>query len=177
VLCGGGGKKVSLPPLLDSSPYLLELYTLSRSNAINFRKSIRAYNGILVCASFGANLAKSFQGQGVFNFKIHGQIYHRIGSLLPDDGRSPVFAQLYIYDTNYENTNRLHVMHDLNANILQNLQDILNTYNLYIQKFHQVRDMLCDDTDITELSMRIYCDHSHDVHCYNAPAAFDVTAI
>ncbi|RIA79292.1 hypothetical protein C1645_841042 [Glomus cerebriforme] len=54
-------------------------------DAISFRKNIRAYNGILACSSFGANIDGSFQGQGVSNFKIHGQIYHRIGSLLPDE--------------------------------------------------------------------------------------------
>ncbi|GET04345.1 hypothetical protein GLOIN_2v1464680 [Rhizophagus clarus] len=53
---------------------------------------IRAYNRIFACSSLGANIDESFQDQGVSNFKIHGQIYHRIGSLLPDEGQNPVFA-------------------------------------------------------------------------------------
>jgi hypothetical protein len=98
----------------------------------------------------------------VSNFKIHGQIYHRIGSLLPDEGQNPVFAQLYIYDTDHENSNRLRIMRNLNADILQNLQDMLDTYNPYIRNIHQVRDLLRDDGESAEISMRIYCDHSHD---------------
>ncbi|CAG8651435.1 4007_t:CDS:2 [Funneliformis mosseae] len=31
--------------------------------------------------------------------------YHRIGQLLPDEGHSPTFAQLYIYDTAHESQN------------------------------------------------------------------------
>jgi hypothetical protein len=31
-------------------------------------------------------------------FKINGQVHHRIGSLLPTDGTSPKYIQLYIYD-------------------------------------------------------------------------------
>jgi hypothetical protein len=99
----------------------------------------------LSCFFFGINFAESFQGQGVLNFKIHKQIYHHIGSLLPDKGQIPVFAQLYIYDTDHENSNRLHIIRDLNAKILQNLQDMLDTYNLYIQNFRQVRDLLYND--------------------------------
>ncbi|RIA93996.1 hypothetical protein C1645_690212, partial [Glomus cerebriforme] len=109
--CAGG--KLRLPPVFDSPfPYLLDLYTSSHSDAISFCKNIRAYNGILACSSFGANIDKSFQGQDVSNFKIHGQIYHHIGSLLPDEGQNLIFTQLYIYDTNHENSNRFHVMHD-----------------------------------------------------------------
>jgi hypothetical protein len=160
-MCCAGGK-VRLPPVLDPPPYLLDLYTSSHSDAISFRKNIRTYNGILSCTSFGANIDESFQGHGVLNFKIHGQIYHRIGSLLPDEGQNPIFAQLYIYDTDHENSNRFRIMHDLNADILQNLQDMLDTYNPYIRNFRQVRDLLRDDGESAEISMRIYCDHSHD---------------
>jgi hypothetical protein len=63
-MCCAGGK-VRLPPVLDPPPYLLDLYTSSHSEAISFRKNIRAYNGILAYSSFGANIDESFQGQGV----------------------------------------------------------------------------------------------------------------
>jgi hypothetical protein len=170
-------RKVRLPPVLDPLPYLLNLYTSSHSNAISFRKNIRAYNRILSCTSFGANIDESFQDHGVSNFKIYGQIYHRIGSLLLDEDQNPVFAQLYIYDTDHENSNRLHVMRDLNADILQNLQDMLDTYNPYICNFRQVRDLLRDDGESAEISMRIYCNRLHDAWRYNTPTASDVAAI
>jgi hypothetical protein len=46
-------------------------------------------------------------GRGPPLFKICGQVHHRIGSLLPIDGTSPQFLQLYIYDTANEVQNRL----------------------------------------------------------------------
>ncbi|CAG8641984.1 uncharacterized protein OCT59_003245 [Rhizophagus irregularis] len=175
-MCCAGGK-VHLPPVLDPPPYLLDLYTSFHSEAISFQKNIRAYNGILACSSFGANIDESFQGQGVSNFKIHGRIYHRIGSLMLDEGQKPVFAQLYIYDSDHENNNRLRIMRDLNAKILQNLQNMLDTYNPYIQNFRQVRDLLQNDADSADISMRIYCDRLNDACRYNGPAASDVAAI
>ena len=38
---------------------------------------------------------------------IHGQNHHRIGSFIHVDGQIPKFAQLYIYDTKNEVTNRI----------------------------------------------------------------------
>src|ERR1044072_2710578 len=69
------GSKVSLPPLLKPPSYILDLYTSSSSDAALFRKNIRGYNNILACTSFGANIDERFQGQGVSNFRIHGQLY------------------------------------------------------------------------------------------------------
>ncbi|PKY59706.1 hypothetical protein RhiirA4_482684 [Rhizophagus irregularis] len=152
-------------------------FWLCKKNRNSSLSSPRAYNGILACSSFGASIDESFQGQGVSNFKIHGQIYHRIGSLMPDEGQKPVFVQLYIYDTDHENSNQFRIMRDLNGEILKNLQNMLDTYNPYIQNFRQVRDLLQNDADSAEISMRIYCDRSNDACRYNAPAASDVAVI
>jgi hypothetical protein len=119
VCCAGG--KVSLPPLLKPPSYLMDLYTSSNADAASFRKNIRGYNNLLACTSFGANISDEFRGQGVSNFRIHGQVYHCIGSLLPENDSLPTFAQLYIYDTEHENRNRHNIMQDLDDNILRHL--------------------------------------------------------
>jgi len=38
-------------------------------------------------------------GGGPYFLRIHGGIYHSIGSPMPENGCDPVYAQLYIYDT------------------------------------------------------------------------------
>ena len=48
--------KIYLLPLLEPLTYLLNLYTLSAFNADSFYKNIRAYNNILICISFDANI-------------------------------------------------------------------------------------------------------------------------
>ena len=174
VCCAGG--KVKLSPLLKPPAYLLNLYTSPNSDAALFRKNIRGYNNLLACTSFGANIDERFQRQGVSNFQIHGQIYHRIGSLLPENGHSPAFAQLYIYDTEHENENRQNIMQDLNNDILLNLQNILDECNPYIRSFRQVRDIILSNT-ASKISMVIYSDRTHNPHCYNAPTSSDIAAI
>jgi hypothetical protein len=57
--------------------------------------------------------------KGPPHFTIAGQNYHRIGSLIPQDGETPKFAQLYIYDTQNEVANRLsHFRYLLTLSIL-----------------------------------------------------------
>jgi hypothetical protein len=43
------------------------------------------------------------KGSAPFVFRLSGQNYHSIGSLLPPDGSKPKFSQLYIYDTEVAN--------------------------------------------------------------------------
>jgi len=41
-------------------------------------------------------------GTGPPQLILNGQNYHRIGSLLLESGNTPMFAQLYLYDTENE---------------------------------------------------------------------------
>ncbi|KAM3301400.1 hypothetical protein P3S67_015902 [Capsicum chacoense] len=50
------------------------------------------------------------QTRGPRTFKLSGLNYHKIESLLPPEGSIPKFAQLYIYDTNNEVQNRIHIV-------------------------------------------------------------------
>jgi len=45
-------------------------------------------------------------GHGPYSFRINGNNYHRIGSLLPAERQRPKFGQLCIYDTHDELRNR-----------------------------------------------------------------------
>ena len=48
--------------------------------------------------------------KGPYDFRMCGQNYHRIGSLLPEIGKRPQFAQLYRYDTENEINNRMNCL-------------------------------------------------------------------
>jgi hypothetical protein len=47
------------------------------------------------------------RGRGPPTLRIQGQTCHRIGSMLPEPGQGPRYAQLYIYDTDNEVQNRI----------------------------------------------------------------------
>ena len=114
--------------------------------------------------------------RGISNFRIHGQVYHLIGSLLPESGHPPMFAQLYIYDTEHENENRHSIMRDLNDNTLLCLQNMLDECNPYVKNFRQARDIIMSNTT-SEISMLIHNDRTHDPHRYNPSVSSDIATI
>lgn len=65
---------------------------------------------MLAFTSMGGKIDHDINSEnGPYTFRIHGQNYHKIGSL-PAEGEMPYFAQLYIYDTSHEVQNRLNAL-------------------------------------------------------------------
>ena len=46
-------------------------------------------------------------GRGPYCYRIQGQNYHIMGTLLPKPGKPPLFAQQYIYDKENEIEHRI----------------------------------------------------------------------
>ena len=65
------------------------------TEARNFRENIRNYNSAMAFASMGAQIATP-TSSGPYCYRIHGQIYHRIGALHPEAGQQAQYGQLYI---------------------------------------------------------------------------------
>ena len=164
-----------MPRLIDLPSYLLNLYTSFDSDAVSFRKNIRRYNNVLTYTSFGADI-NVIPGQGISDFRIYGQVYHRISLLLPEDGLQLAFAQLYIYDSEHKNANRHNVMPDLDNAILCNLLNMLDECNPYVQNFYRVRDLI--QTNVPDkIFMVIHADRMRDPCRYNALSASEVATI
>lgn len=73
----------------------------------HFLKHIRQYNSCFQMTSFGATDIIKYPGY-MPTFKIQGQIYHRIGSILPPVNETDKFLQIYFLgDENLETDQRL----------------------------------------------------------------------
>jgi hypothetical protein len=98
--------KIVLPPLEQPPPELLHLLTAQDDIGNSFCDHIRTYNNALTMTSISHKIDESVNngpeavndGFGPYVFKLHGELSHRSGSLLPPKGQSSVYAQLYIYD-------------------------------------------------------------------------------
>ncbi|KAL1218144.1 hypothetical protein V5N11_033132 [Cardamine amara subsp. amara] len=98
-------------------------------------------------------------GSGPYTFRIQGQNYHKMGSLLPAEGDRPCFAQLYIYDTANEIQNRLNALgrgkkNDLDEVVLSGLIDMVDTYNELAKVFRRARDTY-ESGETEEFSIRL----------------------
>jgi hypothetical protein len=83
-------------------------------------------------ASMGAEVNGLINdGHGPYVFKISGQVCHRIGSLLPNQGARLEYAQLYLFDIDHEISNRINVVSSLSSsfnadeNVVKSLVEIL----------------------------------------------------
>ena len=96
-LCCSGGK-VFLQPLENPPAYLNEIFQSTTPEGKHFKKEIRTYNSAFQMTSFGVSKEISLPGF-MPTFKIQGQVYHNIGSLLPIEGDDPKFMQIFFWKT------------------------------------------------------------------------------
>jgi hypothetical protein len=132
----------------------------------------------------GANIIKDInKGEGPYIFRINGHIHHRIGSLLPDPGQPPQYAELYIFDTKNEIENRIkalrreeHQETDIDPNIVQELKNMLDKCNPLVKKFRHARDLLEENNGI-DISIRIIGAQKRDPTQYEMPNTEDLAML
>jgi hypothetical protein len=79
---------------------LKSLLESDQSDAKSFWNNTRQYNSALAFTSLSAKFYMSLlQGNGPYVLKLHGELYHNLGALIPGEDREASYAQLYIYDS------------------------------------------------------------------------------
>ncbi|GJY00788.1 hypothetical protein Tco_0358940 [Tanacetum coccineum] len=144
-LCCQEGK-VLLPRYKPTPPPLDRLLNFQDHGTSKFRDQIRIYNGMFCFTSFGARIDHSINtGRGLYTFRINGQNYHRIGSLLPTAGFQPRYAQLYFFDTHNEVKNSMsaflggEMAEVVDATIVASLITMLDEISVVAQAFRMAR--------------------------------------
>lgn len=143
--------------------------------------------------SMGAKVIESINdGRGPYVFKISGQVCHRIGSLMPSEGRRPEYAQLYIYDTEHEIRNRInitsssdnsstrrlssHPSFSANEGIVQSLISMFDTYNPIVKLFRTARERLTPDAP-DQFFIRLFGKPDAHGDIYSAPITSEVVGL
>ncbi|CAG7885550.1 unnamed protein product, partial [Brassica rapa] len=79
--------QVQLPLLKEPPEIITRLLTGDDPLSKNFQKNTRPYNMVFSFTSIGGNCERAAQkGRGPQMFQIHGENYHLVGSLKPNDG-------------------------------------------------------------------------------------------
>ena len=97
----------------NQTPKFLEqlLDTKNAPESVLFRENIWIYNSMFSFTSMGAKIDYNINdGFGPYVFKICGQMHHLMGLVLPSDGEFSKYAQLYIYNTQNEISNRINAI-------------------------------------------------------------------
>jgi len=78
-------------------------------------------------------------------FKIQGQVYHRIGLLLPRDDKSSYLQIYFIGDDEIQSKQRCDVIPNVNANIIESIQNFLHEHNELIKIFKSALENMPTD--------------------------------
>ncbi|KAK1383681.1 hypothetical protein POM88_021416 [Heracleum sosnowskyi] len=174
ICCSKG--KVQLPLLRETPPELKELITSTGIHSNMFFNKSRVYNNIFAFCSFGGNVDHSINnGKGPFVFRVSGRTYHSLGSLIPPDGLTPKFAQLYMYDGQDAVGHRLNfsaTMGEVDPAIVSMLQEMLHRDNALVGIFKQLRDRFTDG-DPEHIRLRLLERRTTDGRFENLPTNND----
>lgn len=143
-MCCSSGK-VTLP-LLQPSPEPLEtLMSGTTSKSKHFLENIRKCNSCIQMTSFGATNQVCELGF-MPTFKVQGQVYHRIGSLLPLPNEKPQFLQIYFMgDEQQEINQRCSYIPGAHPDIVMELQQMLYQQNSYVHIFKSALQRMPSD--------------------------------
>ena len=143
-MCCASGK-VKLPQLAAPPEPLKTLLNGTTSVSKRFLLNIRKYNSCFQMTSFGAQIEN--QDQFIRTFKVRGQIYHRVVSLLPFSGENHKFLQLcFISDSNSELNARCEFSPDVERTFVSQLQHLFHENNDLVNLFKTAIDLMPTDT-------------------------------
>ena len=174
-MCCARGK-VKLPPLRVPPQLLYNLFTADTRQAKDFRSNIVQYNAAFAFTSLGVKVDDSIVGRGPPVFRIHGELRHLSGSLLPDECQSPSYSQLYIYDPDLAYRHRISRNENLSLHTIQILQHVMSNYNAYAPIYQHAYEVL-QNYDAPDYTVRLCVAPGNDPRRYNLPTANEVGVI
>jgi hypothetical protein len=175
-------EKNSLPAKPEAPAFLQEILSADNQKSKNYRKNIRSYNSMFAFTSTGGVVNKEInKGHGTYIFRMHGQNYYHIGSLLQEEGSKPHWAQLYIYDTEHKVENMIIASKGdgensiIDPTIVYGLQKMLAEHNVLAKTFRMARDGFKED-DYHEYTLKLISKREKS-GTHNPPSASEVVAL
>lgn len=153
-------------------PALHDFFLLEHGDALEFRTHIRRYNKAFAFTSSGGPWRLDgtvFDGRGPPTYKIQGELYHQIGPLRPEDGRAPLYSQLYIYDAADALEHRLNNNPQTHPRTMALLQQILLSCNPFVGVYEQAASLV-DSRFLPDYRLRLDFLKASDHRRYNLPS-------
>ena len=169
---------IELPPVAPPPEQLSYFFTAPTPQADRFRQHIRQYNAALAFTSLGVEVDNSINegGGGPPTFRIHGELCHRLGSLLPRHGDRPTYAQLYIYDPREALEHRMQRNTTLDPVIMERSQTLILRHHRWAQIFKHAQEVFEHDR-CENISIQLAANHNRDRRRWNLPTPDEVAVV
>ncbi|KAJ7921787.1 hypothetical protein B0H13DRAFT_2318100 [Mycena leptocephala] len=148
---------VVLAPLGALPAELETLFAEDSTQAKEFRKNIVQYNTALSFTSVGVCEDRSINnGGGPPIFRIHGELCHCSGVLLPSPGTQLTYAQLYIYESRAALDHRIQNNTNLRRDTMEILQHVIGDNHQFAPLFRHAHEVLADAAyNADDISIRL----------------------
>jgi hypothetical protein len=150
---------------------LYKYFVSDEEDPVEFRSHIRRYNKAFAFTSSGGPWrldGSVFDGRGPPTFKIQGELYHRIGPLWPEEGRAPLYSQLYIYDPLEALEHRHNNNPQTRRKTMAFLQDLLHNCNPFVTVYEQAA-VLTRSCSLPAYHLKLDFLEASDRRRYNLP--------
>jgi len=175
-MCCSAGK-VQLPPFEPLPEPLYSLVMDNHPEHVHFLDRVRKYNGCFNMTSFGAK--QVLRDGFIPTFKVQGQVYHLVGSLLPAPQQEAQFLQIYFVGEDEKEVRlRRSNFPDVKQGLVKQLQRMLHDVNSYIKDLKTALDKV--PPTCKKFEVVIHADRkSADAHGgrFNAPTANEVALV
>lgn len=174
-MCCAKGK-IYLPLPQPPPEPILSLFSSDYPESREFIKNIRRYNSSFQMTSFGSTGQRKWPGW-MPTYKVQGQIYHRIGSLLPMPDQQAKFIQIYFMgDSSIQIDARTRLFKEVKRPIIQLFQGLLDQENDLIKSFRTTLDRLPSDESRIVIRADRRPQGTHE-RTYNAPTTEEVAVV
>ena len=184
--CCKKGELCAEIPILDPPQVLKDIIEQDS----NYRKDSRKMNNLFSFTSLGFDNNSLPQAPGKKHFKpnviVQGQMHHRIGPLIPENGDPKSFAQFWVHDEDYlpeeEVQARLRTQKSkpsIKRETLEKLQEMLRMCNPYINDFKTVSDLPDEITQQYKFVLRYDKKARKEDHerVFNAPTCNEIALV
>lgn len=172
-MCCSNGK-VKLNPIVAPSEPLSSLMSDDTPESKHFLNYIRKYNSSFQMTSFGASKIEN-EKRYLTTFRIQGQIYHRIGSLLPTPGEEHKFLQIYFMGNEEEEIDqRCSIAVTTNREIISKLQEFFHENNHLVNLFKTALDKMPNYKVVIRADKTPLGEHKGR---FNAPISDDIVVV
>ena len=143
-----------------------------------FLRRIRAYNNAVSFTSLGAKIDDTItnNAHNVYTMRVHSEVWHRVGSLLPEEGQRPQYAQVWMYDGDDLLNAQQENICDLDREFLQLLNQLLLWHNPYARLFKNAAQRMMVDEN-ARVHLRMLDPTTHDPRRYNRPTVEEIGGI
>ncbi|KAE9390700.1 hypothetical protein BT96DRAFT_833076 [Gymnopus androsaceus JB14] len=175
--------EVRIPLLMAPPNFLYRLLISNDEQAKEFRANISQYNTALAFTSVGVAVDDNVNrcGRGPPVFRIHGELKHWAGTLLPKESSSPAYAQLYILDPRVAQQYRMQRNSNLRPETMLAHQNLIRDINPYAKVFQHAFEILQEHPGAEDYSISLRVMPGQDVglntHRYNLPTADEVAVL